>query len=121
MSTKISAITIGEYIDCITVLWFADGRSLPPTNVADYLPFVQIMFQHAQLNGELDHLKLAFEHLLTSPEIDCEQFDGGNYPFDDQELRTMIAFAYSAIWNNMPLPPKRYDIEIVGEYTVLLG
>lgn len=116
MNTKISAITIGEYLDYITVLWFERGRALPPANVIEYLPLIEIMRQHATLNGELAHLKLAFEHLLNSPEIDCTQFDGGNYPFSDAELRAIIALAYRTIWQTASPPPPRHDVEIIGEF-----
>ncbi|MCB9151548.1 MAG: hypothetical protein H6645_03500 [Caldilineaceae bacterium] len=116
MTTKISAITIGEYLDYITVLWFDRGRARPPENGIDYLPLVEIMRQHAVLNGELDYLKLAFEYLLNSPEIDCTQFDGSNYPFSNAEIRAMIALAYKTIWHTSALPPQRHDVEIIGEY-----
>ena len=101
----ISLSMVKHYLDDVTVGWF-DDHDLPPENVADYLPRVLEMKKGAAKHGDLEALKLAFEHILANRRIDCEILGGGRYPFDDKDVREIIAFAWKTIWPDArPIPP----------------
>lgn len=96
---KISKSMINYYLSSVTVGWF-DDNDLPPDEVQKYLPLVQDIKTWATHHGDLETLKLSFEYLLTHPEINYEEFAGGRYPYDSEEIREIIEFVYRTIWTD---------------------
>ena len=69
--------------------------------------------KNAANHKDLDALKLAFEYLLTTPDFNYEEFSGGRYPYDGEEIREIIEVAYQTIWSDSSLPVEAPDIEII--------
>src|SRR5437867_1045758 len=102
---KISESMVRYYLHDITMGWF-DPEDLPPDNITGYYDCVIQMKLHALKHNDLDVLKLAFEYLLANKQIKCEQFAGGRYPYDEQEVREIIHYAWKTIWpDSTPLLP----------------
>lgn len=79
------------YLSVVTVAYYNDHDS-PPDEVEGYEEFVDSMAANAERRGDLETLKTAFAHLLAHPEIDCSRFGGGRYPYDDEEMREILAY-----------------------------
>lgn len=111
---KISAAMVNHYLSDITVAWF-NHHELPPDEIQDYFPLVQWMKQNASNHADLEYLKRAFEYLLTHPDINYEYFSGSRYPYDRDEIREIIEFAYRTIWPNTPrvLLDNSHDVQLV--------
>lgn len=112
MPIQISESMVKHYLDDVTFSWFND-HDLPPDEVEEYHYLVNWMKQNATNHDDLNYLKLAFEYLLKNSEIDCEEFSGGSYPFDDEEIRDIIEFAYRTIWPDAILPVDVPNIQFV--------
>ena len=98
---KISTAMVNHYLSDITVAWF-NHHELPPDEMQEYLPLVQWMKQNASNHGDLEYLKLAFEYLLTHPDVNYEDFSGGRYPYDSDDIIEIIDFIYRTIWSDLP-------------------
>jgi len=94
---EINGWLVEHYLGYITVGWF-DTDDLPPECVQDCLRFVIEMKKAATARGDLDQLRLAFDHILGNPQIDASEYGKTRYPFDDADVREIIAFARSVIW-----------------------
>lgn len=102
---KISTSMLNYYLRNITVSWFGN-EDVPPDSVTEYLPLVESMKQMAIYHNDLEYLKLGFEYLLTHPDVDYEAFAGGRYPYESDEIRQLIEFAYLTIWSaHLPAKP----------------
>jgi len=95
---KISTSMLNYYLRNITVSWFGN-EDVPPDSIKEYLPLVESMKQMAIYHNDLEDLKLGFEYLLTHPDVDYEAFAGGRYPYESDEIRKIIEFAYLTIWS----------------------
>ncbi|MBI4851708.1 MAG: hypothetical protein HY819_07925 [Acidobacteria bacterium] len=94
---NISESMIRYYLRNITMGWF-DPLDEPPEHVTGYYECVQEMKLHALSHDDLEALKLGFEWLLANPEIDCTKFSGGRYPYEPEEVREIIHYAWKTIW-----------------------
>lgn len=112
MAIKIAESMIDHYLGDVTISWFND-HDLPPDDVKEYHSLVVWMKQNATNHGDLKYLKLAFEYLLSNPDFDYEQFAGSRYPYDSEEIREIIEFAYRTIWSNDILPTDVPDVQLV--------
>ncbi len=100
----ISEAMVRHYLTCITVNWFND-HDLPPDNVGDCRPFVESMKTWAVDRGDLPALKLASEHLLGHPEVDCGPLGDVRYPFENEDIRVIIASAWRTLRpGTLPIP-----------------
>jgi len=69
----------------------------------------------AEQFGDLEALKLAFEYLLSHPEIDASAFAGDRYPYDDDEVREIVRYARATIWPDAgPVPERGPDVRLVN-------
>ena len=102
MEIKESVIT--HYLADITISWFNENE-YPPDELHGYAQCVNWMKGNAEKRGELDLLKLAFEHILANPDVDCERLAGGRYPYDDEEMREIIEYAWQKLWPDAPPIP----------------
>jgi len=111
---KISAAMVNHYLSDITVAWF-NHHELPPDNLKDYLPLVHWMKQNASNHDDLQYLKLAFEYLVTHPDVNHEYFSGGRYPYDRDDIKEIIDFTYRTIWSDSPPVSQinSHDVQLV--------
>ncbi|NJO55293.1 MAG: hypothetical protein HC834_01880 [Rhodospirillales bacterium] len=102
----ISYNIIQYYLQTITVAYFGT-HDMPPDDLSGYDRYVEDLRIKAIRHRDLDALRLGFEYLLAHPEINLEeQYQGGRYPFDDAELREIIAYTRSKLWPDAgPIPP----------------
>jgi hypothetical protein len=106
---------IRHYLGDIVISYF-NHHDLPPDEVSEYKKYALVMKQNAINHGDLEWLKLAFEYLLSNPNIDCETFGDERYPYDAQEIRDIIQYAWETIWPNDAAPrtiEKMPEIELV--------
>jgi hypothetical protein len=96
---NISTWFIRDYLDVITVCWF-NHHDLPPESNEAYRPLVLDMARIAEARRELDILRIAIEHILANPEINCEDLGNSRFPFDDEEIRVILFYAWKVIWPN---------------------
>jgi len=112
MSTQLSREMVLHYLSSVTAGWF-DHNDLPPDDVREYLPRVEEMKRHATRHADLENLRLAIEYLLTAPHLDLEHFAGPRYPYDADEVREIIEFAYKKIWPERTLPTEAPAVDLV--------
>ncbi len=110
----ISSAMIRHHLDYITVGWF-DHNDLPPDNVEDYYKCVEQMRLNALAHNDLPYLKIAFEYMLGNPQIKCESFGNGRYPYEEEEIREIIYYAWKTIWlDSPPIHPNHHsDVNLV--------
>jgi hypothetical protein len=102
---EISRDMISFYLRKITSVYFGK-HDIPPDDLSGYLDFVSDMRKHAERKGDLDYLRLGFEHVLANPNIDTVELAATDYPFDDAEVREIIHYAWKTIWPDAaPIPP----------------
>ena len=94
---NISESMIRYYLRNITMGWF-DPEDEPPEDITEYYKCVQDMKLHAVNHNDLDALKLGLEYLLAHPELDYTKFSGGRYPYEPEEVREIIYYAWKTIW-----------------------
>ena len=114
MKLQITSRMFEYYLDDITVGWF-DHHDLPPDKIEHYHDCVMEMKLRATNKKELEFLKNVLEYILIHPEIDCEEFAGGRYPYDSEEVREIIEFAYRTIWpDSWPIDAEKVpEIEFI--------
>ena len=110
---------LDHYLANVTVGYF-DSEDLLPEEVSAYHRCVLEMKLDAEHFGDLDALKVAFDYLLAHPEIDTEQFAGGRYPYDDEEVREILRYAVARIWPGAaPTAPEVLaEVRIVGDLSL---
>jgi hypothetical protein len=107
---RISNWFIRDYLDLVTICWF-DHHELPPDSLDEYDRLVVQMRTAATAREELDLLRTCFAAVLNDATIDCSKLGNGRYPFDDQEVRAIIAHAYRVLWPHLPFPPAAESVE----------
>ncbi|MEW6734349.1 MAG: hypothetical protein AB1489_23690 [Acidobacteriota bacterium] len=112
---KISKAIISYYLADVTLAWF-NNNDLPPKDIFQYHHCIMQMQLGAISHGDLNELRLAFEYLLANPQINCEEFAGDRYPYDDKEVREIIHYAWQTIWPDaQPIPPGGpVDVELIN-------
>jgi hypothetical protein len=100
---KICKWLINDYLDLVTVVWF-NHHDMPPRDLDEYNQLIDQMKIAALAHREWDSLRQAFEVVLSDPSLDCEQFGGGRFPFDSEEVRDIISHAYSRLWPSRAAP-----------------
>lgn len=120
---QISEPMIRYHLRDILLSWF-NSNDLPPDDVNDYYKYVLEMQKGAVKHGDMDVLKLAFEYILSRPEFDCTRLDEGHYPYESEEIREIIFYAWQTLWGNdsispanneaIPLTKDAIDIEFVA-------
>ena len=110
---------IDAYLADITVGYF-NRNDLPPDGVSGYSSCVGTLRLHAEHFADLEALKVAVDYLLAHPEIDTEQFAGGRYPYDDEEVREILRYAVATIWPGAaPTAPEVLaEVRIVGDLSL---
>ncbi|PSB68581.1 hypothetical protein C7B61_00130 [filamentous cyanobacterium CCP1] len=103
---------VDHYLGDITVSWF-NQHDMPPSHVKDYHSLVLWMRQNANNHGDLNYLKLAFEYMLIQTGINYEEFAGGRYPYDGEDIREIIEFSYKMLWPDSNLPEQLPDVRLV--------
>jgi hypothetical protein len=98
---KISEAMVRYYLDGITLGYFNDN-DLPPDSVEGYYPQVEGMRQRLAAHGDENALRSAFEHILANPQFEAETLAGDRYPYSEEEIREIIAFARHTLWPNSP-------------------
>lgn len=101
--TNICKWLINDYLDLVTVGWF-NHHDLPPTNLSDYDHLIDQMRIAAMAHAEFELLKQAFEAVLGDSSICLEDFGGGRYPFDSQEVRDIMSFVFLRLWPLATVP-----------------
>lgn len=94
---NISSAMLRHHLDYVTVGWF-DHNDLPPDNIEEYYKCVEQMRLNALIHNDLIYLKIAFEYLLGNLTIKCESFGNGRYPYEEEEVREIIEYAWKTIW-----------------------
>ncbi|WP_224248812.1 hypothetical protein [Hyalangium gracile] len=102
---RIPRSMLDYYLDNVTVGFFNDHDS-PPDDLSGYHDDVMIMRQKAVRHGDMEFLRLGLGYLLSTPGIDHESWGGGRYPFDAEEVRAIIEYAYQTLWPGAPLPSR---------------
>ena len=102
--TSICNRLITEYLLLVTVCWF-DDHDLPADQPEEYDGLIEQIRIAAAAREETDLLQLAFAAALADPAINAADYAGGRYPFDDAEVRAIIARAYRRLWPDAPFPP----------------
>ena len=101
----ISKQMIGFHLRIVTLAYFGEHDDVPD-DVAGYYEYVEDMKRQAIRFGDLDALKLAFEHILVNPEIDTVTLSQANFPYEEEEVREIIRYAWETIWPDAdPIPP----------------
>lgn len=100
---RISESMIRYYLDTITVGYFND-HDLPPDDVSGYEAQVREIERKLAKHGDAKSLRLAFAYLLHNEALDLEVFNGGRYPFDDEEMREMIRYCYEMLFPGVDVP-----------------
>ncbi|MBI4852735.1 MAG: hypothetical protein HY819_13145 [Acidobacteria bacterium] len=116
---NISSAMIRHHLDYVTVGWF-NHNDLPPDNVEGYYKCVEQMRLNALAHNDLPYLKIAFEYLLGNSSIKCESFGDGRYPYDEEEVREIIEYAWKTIWPDAaPISPNCHpEVNLVEIPTV---
>ncbi len=93
----ISEQMIGFHLRLVTLAYFGEHDDVPD-DVAGYHDYVEDMKRQAIRFGDLDGLKLAFEHILANPEIDTVTLSQANFPYEEEEVREIVRYAWETIW-----------------------
>jgi hypothetical protein len=102
---EISRPMVCHYIDSVTMPWF-DDHDDPPDDLEGYHDSAMAAKWWAEKRGDLDALKLALEHILATPEIDCEGLNGALYGYEDEDMREIIDYMRKTLWPDAaPMPP----------------
>ena len=111
---EIPSHMLHHYLQNVTVAYF-DPEHFPPDDVSGYASCIMNMRLLAEQFGDLEALKLAFEYLLSHPEIDASAFAGDRYPYDDDEVREIVRYARATIWPDAgPVPERGPDVRLVN-------
>ena len=96
---------INYYLSQVTVGYF-NRNELPPEDLSGYDPQITRVEMLALSDDEMEPLKLGLEYLLGNPQIDCQAFNGGRYPFNDKRVREIIEYVWRSLWPDAePIPP----------------
>lgn len=100
-TVDISAAMLKHYLGYLTVSHF--GRhDVAPDELAGYDDDIEQMRLAAMAHDDLEPLRLGFDYLLSRDDLDLADFDGGYYPYDEGEVRTIVSYARSVIWPDEP-------------------
>ena len=101
----ISNEMIGFHLRLVTSAYFGKHDDVP-ADVTGYDAYIEDMKRQALHFGDLDALKLAFEHILANPEIDMVTLSQANFPYKEAEVREIIRYAWERIWPDAdPISP----------------
>jgi hypothetical protein len=101
----ISDQMVSFYLRNVTSVYFAE-HDLPPDELSGYLEYVEGMKKEAVFHGDLETLRLGFEHLLGNPQLETEPLAATEYPFRESEIREIVRYARKIIWPDAaPIPP----------------
>lgn len=111
---QISEPLIRYYLADILLCWF-NSNDLPPDDVTAYYKYVLEMQKGAVKHGDIDVLKLAFEYILSQPKFDCTRLNESDYPYENEEIREIIFYAWQTLWPNGAIAfiKEPIDIELV--------
>lgn len=107
---KICKWFIRDYLDLVTVCWF-DHNEVPPDDLGEYDPLIEQIQRAAKTRNQLDLLRVCLCGLISKPSLDTSDLGGGRYPFDDQEIREIIAYVVSRLWTGTQCS-QEVDIEL---------
>ncbi|CBN59249.1 MULTISPECIES: hypothetical protein [Kamptonema] len=96
---QISEPMIRYHLHDILLSWF-NSNDLPPDDITGYYKYVLEMQKGAVKHGDMDVLKLAFEYILSQPEFDCTRLNESDYPYENEEIREIIFYAWQTLWPN---------------------
>lgn len=96
---------INFYLSQITVGYFSRNE-LPPDDVTGYADQLVHLEGLAIQHRELEPLRLGLEYLLSHPEIDTRELNGGRYPLNDRRVREIMHYVWKSLWPDAePVPP----------------
>lgn len=108
---KLRKELIAKYLRLLTrgrAVNMPDPMSAPENFDAD----IRTMRRQAQLDGNLDWLRLALDSLINQPRGRIQQFAGLQYPFTDEELVRIFTRAYAMIWPDVPRSELGDELEL---------
>ena len=97
---------VRSYIWHVTGFWIIKN-DIPADNLAEYDSFIENMKASAIHFGDLDALKIAFEYILLNSDINTESLTDSDYPWDNEEVRKIIHYAWEKIWPNSSIHPEK--------------
>lgn len=112
---NISESMVRYYLADVLLSWF-NTHDLPPDDLSEYREYILDMKKGAIKHGDLEALRLAFEHILDNSHIDSERFNESLYPYDDRDVREIIHYSWKTIWPDAsPVSPSgRPDVKLVS-------
>ena len=100
---RISQSLIKYLLGYVTVGNF-DDHDEPPEDVTEFADAAEQLRSFAEETGNMQWLHLAIGYLLSTPGVELREYNGGQYPFGEREMRELLEFLRQSWWPGEDIP-----------------